>query len=577
MKKNLGARPLAPKDIFQDHEAEEVRPPSRTYSFHGNDKVPSIHVVPILPDEKAQSIRSAGGSSGERGRGKALQRGLKTRHLTMISLGGTIGTGLFLASGGSVAEAGPGGSLLAYALIGVLVYFMIQSLGEMATYLPISGSFSTYGARFVDPAFGFALGWNYWYSWATTLAVELSAAELVMGYWFPNVNGIVWSAIVLVIILALNLISVKGYGEAEYWFSLTKVLTVVVFVIIGILVATGAVGGHTYGVENWKGGQAFLGGFGGTFSVLLAAGFSFQGTEIVGVTAGESSNPRKAVPKAIRQVFWRILLFYVCALFLIGLIISPDDPALLNGESDIGSSPFTLVFKAAKLAGADHAMNAVILVTVLSAGNSSMYASSRTLYTMAREGKAPRIFGRTNRHGVPVWSLLLTAVVGALAFLSSLLGTGTVYNWLLSLAGISGFIAWLGISISHYRFRRAFLYQGHDLSELPYRAMLYPFGPIFATLAAILVILGQGYSSFTKTPVDVNQVVSAYIGIPLFLILWFGYKVIRRTKVVPLAQVDLDTGRLVEDTMSETQEEDEMGSMGGEGEGKNVFVLERMT
>ncbi|RKP13749.1 lysine-specific permease [Piptocephalis cylindrospora] len=518
-----------------------------------------------MPDDKAESIQSGGRGRG----GRELKRGLKTRHLTMISLGGTIGTGLFLASGGSVAEAGPGGALLAYGLIGILVYFMIQSLGEMATYLPVTGSFSTYGARFVDPAFGFALGWNYWYSWATTLAVELSAAELVMGYWFPNVNGIVWSAVVLVIVLALNMISVKGYGEAEYWFSLTKVLTVVVFIVIGILVAAGAVGGHTYGVENWKGGQAFLGGFGGTFSVLLAAGFSFQGTEIVGVTAGESSNPRKAVPKAIRQVFWRILLFYVCALFLIGLIISPDDPALLNGDSNIGSSPFTLVFKAAKLSGADHVMNAVILITVLSAGNSSMYAASRTLYTLAREGKAPRIFGTTNRHGVPVWSILVTAVIGALAFLSSLLGTGKVYNWLLSLAGISGFIAWLGISMSHYRFRKAFIYQGHDLSELPYRAMLYPFGPIFATVAAALVILGQGYSSFTATPIAVDQVISAYIGIPLFLILWFGYKIICKTKVVPLAQVDLDTGR-------PTQQEKDMDVGDDEGMGVSSSKMVRM-
>ena len=477
----------------------------------------------------------------------ALHRSLKTRHITMISLGGTIGTGLFLASGASIAGAGPGGALVAYILIGVLVYFMMTSLGEMATFLPITGSFNSYGARFVDPAFGFALGWNYWYSWATTVAVELTAASLIMGFWFPTVSPILWSAITLIIIFGLNLISVKSYGEAEYWFSLIKVITIILFIIFGIFIAAGVIGGHTYGFDNWKTGETFHGGFVGCLSVFLAAGFSFQGTELVGVTAGESENPRKDVPKAITQTFWRILLFYIFSIFITGLIVPWNDPKLLASGSDGSVSPFTIVFTNAGLAAASHIMNVIILITVLSAGNSGMYAASRTLYILAQENKAPKFLTKVSKNGVPVYALLATAIVGSLAFTTSLFGNGVVYMWLLSMAGVSGFIAWLGIAISHYRFRKAFIRQGHSLDELPYRALLFPIGPILATILIVFIVGLQGYAVVATSTGDINPetIVAAYIGIPLFLIFYLTYKIWNKTKFVSLDTMDLDTGRLI--------------------------------
>lgn len=202
-----------------------------------------------------------------------LKRGLKSRHITMISLGGTIGTGLFLASGASISQAGPGGALLAYALIGVMVYFLMTSLGEMAAFMPNSGSFSTYATKFVDPALGFALGWNYWYNWAITIAAEIAAVSLIMKYWFPDSNSIIWTILFIIIVLSFNLLSVKAYGESEYWFSMIKVVTVIVFIIVSFLMIFGILGGEDpVGFENFVVGDApFNGGFLAIFGIFLAA------------------------------------------------------------------------------------------------------------------------------------------------------------------------------------------------------------------------------------------------------------------------------------------------------------------
>lgn len=471
--------------------------------------------------------------------GHQLKRGLKARHLTMISLGGAIGTGLFLGSGATIHDAGPGGALLAFIITGIMVYFIMTSLGELASYMPVSGSFSTYATRFIDPALGFALGWNYWYSWAITLAAELSAAALVMKFWFPHGSTFLWSALFLILIILLNYLSVRGYGEGEYWFAFVKVATVVIFIVVGILMIIGILGGHDIGFKNFTVGDApFPGGISAILGVFLIAGFSFQGTEIVGVAAGESENPRENVPKAIKTIFWRILLFYVFAIFVIGLMIPYTNKNLLS--SDIMVSPFTIIFDRAGLAFAASVMNAVILTAVLSAGNSSLYASTRMLYAMAEDGQAPKFFAYVNKRGVPIWALLATTLVGMLAFLASVYGSGDIYIWLLNAAGVTGFIFWLGIAASHYRFRKAYIAQGRSLKDLPYRAKWYPFGPIFAFLLCLFVILAQDYKAFLGSSINWMDITAAYLGVPLFIAMWLIYKVVKRTKVIPLEDCQLD-------------------------------------
>lgn len=459
----------------------------------------------------------------------------------MISLGGTIGTGLFLASGGAIHSAGPGGALVAYAVIGIMVYYLMTSLAEMAAYMPVAGSFRVYASKFVDPSFGFAIGWNYWYNWAITIAAELAAVVLIMKFWFPDMPSFIWSAIALIMMFLINYMSVKGFGEAEFWFAMIKVVTVIIFLITGVLIILGIMGGKDpIGFSNFTMGEGpFNGGFFTILGVFMAAGFSFQGTELLGVTAGESEDPEKNIPKAIRSVFWRIILFYILAIFVIGMIIPFTDSRLLS--EDVAVSPFTLVFERAGLAFAASIMNAIILSSVLSAGNSGMYASTRMLWDLARDGKAPKFLGKLDKRGVPVNALIVTALVGCLAFLASFFGDGVVYIWLLNASGMAGFVTWVGIAIAHYRFRKAYSAQGLDLNALPYRAKGFPFGPIFALVLCIIIIIGQGYQAFTSDGIDWNSMFVSYIGLFLFFALWLGYKWKHKTKVIPLEECDLKT------------------------------------
>ena len=470
-----------------------------------------------------------------------LKRSLKSRHMNMIALGGSIGTGLFVAGGEVVSTAGPGGALVAYGFIGIMVYFLMTSLGEMATYLPVPGSFGTYASRYVDPAFGFALGWNYWFNWAITLAAELVAGALIMKYWFPDIPAIVWSALFLAALFLMNYLSTRSFGESEYFFSSMKVITVFVFLFVGTMLILG-IGGTSPGFENWTRGEApFVGGFASIMAIFMVAGFSFQGTELIGVAAGESEDPEKNIPKAIHSIFWRILLFYIGAFVVIGFLIPYDDPNLLNSSvENVAISPFTLVLDRFGFAFAASFINAIILTAVLSAGNSGLYASTRMLYAMAKEGDAPKVFTKLNSRGVPVPALLATAAFGVFAFLTSLIGEGTAYNWLINISGMSGFIAWLGIAIAHYRFRRAFHAQGKSLDAIPFKALFYPFGPIFATVLCLIIIAGQNYTAFTGETIDWYGASVAYIGIPVFLLVYAAYKSKYKTHVIPLKEVKLD-------------------------------------
>lgn len=457
----------------------------------------------------------------------------------MISLGGTIGTGLFLASGGAIHSAGPGGALVAYAVIGIMVYYLMTSLAEMAAFMPVAGSFRVYASKFVDPSFGFAIGWNYWYNWAITIAAELAAVVLIMKFWFPDSPSFIWSAIALITMFLINYMSVKGFGETEFWFAMIKVVTVVIFLITGVLIILGIMGGNDpIGFSNFTMGEGpFNGGFFTILGVFMAAGFSFQGTELLGVTAGESEDPEKNIPKAIRSVFWRILLFYILAIFVIGMIIPFTDSRLLS--QDVAVSPFTLVFERAGLAFAASIMNAIILSSVLSAGNSGMYASTRMLWDLARDGKAPKFLGKLDKRGVPVNALIMTSLVGCVAFLASFFGDGVVYIWLLNASGMAGFVTWVGIAIAHYRFRKAYAAQGLDMNALPFRAKGFPFGPIFALVLCIIIIIGQGYQAFSSDGIDWNSMFVSYIGLILFFVLWFGYKIKHKTKIIPLEECDL--------------------------------------
>ena len=354
-----------------------------------------------------------------------------------------------------------------------------------------------------------------------------------------------WSLLFLALIMGLNMLSVRVYGESEFWFAIIKVITVVVFLAVGVLTIFGILGGEYVGFKNLTLGDApFLGnGFTGQFltalGVFLIAGFSFQGTELIGVAAGESEDPQKNIPKAIKQVFWRILIFYILAIAVIGLLIPYTSPQLLGANLDeIAKSPFTLVFEKAGWAFAAAVMNAVILTSILSAGNSGMYASTRMLYAMGKDGLAYKVFARTNRAGNPILALMLTSVI-VLAVFGLEMGNEQAYQYIIAASGLTGFIAWLGIALSHYRFRRAYVAQGRDLKQLVYRAKWFPLGPILALVLCVLVILGQDTDLVLHGKVDWNAITITYMGVPIFLAFYLYHKVRYKTRLIPLKDVDL--------------------------------------
>ena len=457
-----------------------------------------------------------------------LNRSLKLRHMNMIAIGGAIGTGLFLASGYTINTAGPGGALLAYGVMGIMVYFLMTSLGEMATYMPVAGSFETYCNKFVDPAFGFAVGWLYWLNWALTLSVEMVAAEIIMKYWFPDVPGWIWVLTFTAILGILNAISVKGFGETEFWFASIKVAAIVIFIIIGGLMILGVIGGHgAYGVANFK--DSFPKGSWAVVVVMFSAAFSFTGTECIGMAAGESEDPDKNMPKAINSVFWRILIFYIGAIFVIGCIIPWQD-------ASVNVSPFTLVYESSNIPGfskvAATVMNIVVLTSVLSCANSGLYVGSRMLWSMSREKKAPVFLGKVTKNKVPFNALLFTIAFGLLALTTQVWAASTVYVALFAAVGVSTLIGWLGISISHMRFRKWYLLKGYKLEDLKYKAKLFPFGPIVSLVLCAVVIIGQAY--------DPAAALSLIYGLPVFIILYIFYKIKYKTKLVNLDEVDIE-------------------------------------
>ena len=470
-----------------------------------------------------------------------LKRNLLPRHLIMIALGGSIGTGLFLASGSSIAQAGPAGALLAYTLIAIIVYFLMCSLGEMACHRPTTGSFCEYSAKYVSPEFGFAMSWNYWFNWAITIAAEITAASLIMQFWFPETNTIIWCTIFFALIFILNLFAVHIYGETEYWLSFIKVSAVIIFIIVGALSIFGLIGNHqTVGFQNWHISDGpFHNGLTGFISVFLIAGFSFQGTELVGIAAGEAKDPQKAIPLAIKRTFWRLFLFYILAIGIISFLIPFNSPMLMSSSSDATVSPFTMIFQTAGFKYAATVMNLIVLCAILSAANASMYSATRIMWHLAQSGLAPKTFQYVNKRGLPIAALLITAVIGSLFFLTSFLGNGTVFIWLVNISSLSGFIAWFGIALSHFRFRRALIAQKKDLSTLTYKAKWFPYAPLISMLVILIIVIGQEYQGISDGNISLMKFLATYIGLFLFIGLIVGFRLVKKTTMPSLKECDV--------------------------------------
>ncbi|KAF9349298.1 hypothetical protein BGX26_012380 [Mortierella sp. AD094] len=500
---------------------------------------------------------------------QGLKRDLRLRHMVMIAVSGTIGTGLFLTSGATIALAGPGGALLAYFIIGLWVTFVCQAIGEIATLLPLPGAFNAWGGRIFDEALSFQMTWMYFVNWALTIPAELSASAVIISFWLPTDSTFPpWAVplIIIVIMVAINLVGVKAYGELEYWFSILKVITIIMFIICGILVDAGVLGGVKYGMTAWHiAGAPFKGGFLNFVKSLVMVGYSYGGTEMIAVTAAESRNPHKHVPRAVNTVLVRIAVFYIFSIFLLGSIIPNDDPALVNDDRTVQKAPFTIVFAKAGVNAAANYMNAVVFSSVFSAINSDFYIATRTLLSLSRNGWAHESIGYINARGVPLVALAIVTACSCLSLITIFVGSGIVFEWFVSIIGSIIFQSWILILLLHLRFRYCWKKQDRHAIDLPYVSWGYPYGNYLGIVIGVCCIFATFYVSFANPPQYpavgaspdefaayntlrdkyAQGLLGAWFPWVMSAILFFSYKFVRKTKLIRAEDADLDTGRFV--------------------------------
>lgn len=494
---------------------------------------------------KDLEISDAGSSSiqGEV-RNENLKRALNARQINMITIAGVIGTGLYLGTGKALATGGPLSLLLCYSIIGVIVFFTMLSLGEMSVQYPVSGSFTSYAKRFGSESLGFAILLNYWFNDACSVASDLTALQLVMEYWtdFPFY---VISLIFWFLLLFLNVIDVRLYGETEYWLALLKVLTIIIFFIISIIVNAGHNTANEYiGFKWWSHGDApFVNGFRGFANVFVTASFAYGGVESITLTAGETARPTIVIRKTIKNVFWRILIFYVFTAFFIGMNVPYDYPKL--STRNVATSPFTIVFQMVGAKAGGSFMNAVIMTSVVSAGNHALFAGSRLAYNLGLQRYFPKFFTKVNRFKIPYVAVLFTWFCGGLCFGSSFIGAGTLWSWLQSIVGLSNLICWWVIGVTSIRFRRGLERQGRT-HELLFRNWTYPYGPWFVVIFGAFIILVQGWTSFS--PWDTASFFQNYLELIVFPATFLGWWLYKRgkDKFVKYEDMDFDTDRYIE-------------------------------
>ncbi|KAF2793077.1 proline-specific permease-like protein [Melanomma pulvis-pyrius CBS 109.77] len=529
------------------HSASEVEAGRYDYEYKNENGNEGYVEQPVIVG--AATVAEAEGRGGD------MHRGLKSRHIQFLALGGAIGTGLFVGSGGILALVGPAPLFMAYLSMMLVVWNMMNILAEIVTYLPMKGITIPYFVkRFVDPSLAFAVGWNYWYAYAILVAAEATAGSILLDYWETPVPAAVWIAIFLVVILFLNIVAVGVFGEAEFWFASIKFLTIMGLIILGFVIMLGGSPNDQgrLGFRYWKDPGAFTpylvdgntGKFLAYWTAFVRAGFAFiTSPELIALAAGETIAPRRNIPKAARRFVWRLAIFYGFGSFIIGVIVPSNDSRLLSPTSNATASPFVIGISRAGIKGLNHVINAAILTSAWSAGNAFLFSGSRVLYGMALTGDAPRVFGRTNRNGVPYMAVLMTWSIGLLAFLNVSNTGAQVFTWFSNISTISGFIAWIVCMITYIRFRKALVYN-NLLHTLPFAT---PFQPYFVYVTLVIVsllTLTNGFQVFFPSQWSVSSFLAAYITLPVFLALYIGHKIWFRTKfAIRIENIDVLSGK----------------------------------
>ncbi|WP_370674496.1 amino acid permease [Pleomorphomonas sp. PLEO] len=412
-----------------------------------------------------------------------LARGLKNRHIQMIALGGAIGTGLFYGSAASIKLVGPG-IIVSYIIGGFVMYLIMRMLGEMSTEEPVAGAFSHFAYKYWGEFAGFLAGWNYWFLYILVSMAELTVVGIYVAYWFPDFPHWLTSLIVLVSITGINLINVRLYGEAEFWFAIIKVLAVIGMIVLGLVLIVFGLGGEATGLSNlWVHGGFLPNGVWGLLLSLVVVMFSFGGTELIGITAGEADDPKKSIPQAIRQVMWRILIFYIGALTVM-MIIFPWDQVGMEG------SPFVTIFSKLGIGSAANILNFVVLTAAVSVYNSGIYSNGRMLYSLAEQGNAPKVFTKLGGNKVPYVAILFSSACTLVVVLINYLVPEGAFMQVMALATTAATITWVMIVLVHMKFRKA---HAADAGKLTFPAPFYPIANYFcvAFMAMIIVVMTQ--------------------------------------------------------------------------------------
>ncbi|CCE64216.1 hypothetical protein TPHA_0G03770 [Tetrapisispora phaffii CBS 4417] len=480
------------------------------------------------------------------------KKSLHQRHLTMIAIGGTLGTGLFIGLGYSLAS-GPASLLIGFLIVGTSMFCVVQSAAELSCQYPVSGSYATHVSRFLDESLGFTVSTNYALAWLISFPSELIGISMTISYWNDSINPCVWIAIFYVFIMILNLFGVKGFAETEFWLSLIKVIAIIIFIIVGIvLICGGGPESSGYiGTKYWHDPGSFAPPvFKGLCNTFVSAAFSFGGSELVLLTAAESKNI-SAISRAAKGTFWRIAVFYIATVVIIGCLVPYNDRRLLGGASDedVSASPFVLALGSSTDLGRklSNFMNFVILIAVVSVANSCVYASSRVIQALGSSGQLPSICGYIDKSGRPLVGIAICGVFGLLGFLVASSNERTVFTWLFALCSISSFFTWFCICFSQVRFRLALKKQNRSTDDIAFKSMLGIYGGILGSILNILLIMGEIYVSASPLgePSSAEAFFENCLSIPLMLLVFIAHRFYRknwRDWYKSLDEIDLDTG-----------------------------------
>jgi len=442
---------------------------------------------------------------------KKMERGLKPRHVEMIALGGTIGVGLFMGSASTIQTAGPS-VLLCYALAGVVMFFIMRIMGEMLYYEPVTGSFATYGHKYISPFAGYLTAWGYWFLWVAVGLSEVTAVGVYVTYWFPEIPQWISACGGMLIVMFANMAAVKYYGEFEFWFALIKVTTIIVMLVLGVMIILFGFGngGVPLGFGNlWEHGGFFPNGFGGMLAAMCVVAAAFQGVELVGITAGEAQDPKETLRKATKNIVWRILIFYIGAIFIV-LTLYPWNQLGMLG------SPFVTTFSKVGITSAAGIINFVVLTAALSGCNSGIYSSGRMLYTLAENGQAPQWFGKLSKHGVPrngIFASLAFLVLGVA--LNYFIPDSKLFLYIYSASVFPGMVAWFVLAYSQKNFRKA--WGEKAMADHPFKSPLFPYANWFCLLFLALVTVGMWFNPDTRMSLIVGWIFLGFVSLCYFL------------------------------------------------------------